>query len=41
MGMGVKEAPSLAIAGKALGGQMSKVRGGVYMHPNGKRPAIL
>ena len=39
--MGMKEAPSLAMAGKALGGQTSKARGGVNMGPNGKRPAIL
>lgn len=39
--MSMKEAPSLAMAGKALGGQTSKARGGVNMGPNGKRPAIL
>lgn len=41
IGMSMKEAPSLAMAGKALGGQTSRARGGVNMGPNGKRPAIL
>lgn len=39
--MGMKEAPSLAMAGKALGGQTSKARGGVNTGPNGNRPAIF
>ena len=39
--MGMKEAPSLAMAGKVLGGQTSKAKGGVNTGPNGKRPAIF